>query len=97
MMKGQDLIFVENLLSKQMVMAAGLNGTVAKLDKTTGMWHNQESENSLRTSKTVDGVKTEYFWSGDTLIGQKTGSDIVFFNSVGFNWNTVLLHEESSG
>ena len=32
-----------------------------------------------RTSKTVDGVTTEYFYNGDILAGQKTGNKVMLF------------------
>ena len=46
-----------------------------------------------RVSKTVNGVKTEYFYNGDILAGQKTGNDEVVFmydnngDIFGFNYN----------
>ena len=33
----------------------------------------------LRTSKTVNGVKTEYYWLDGVLQGQKTGSEYIIF------------------
>ena len=33
----------------------------------------------LRISKEVDGVKTEYFYNGSLLAGQKTGDDVIVF------------------
>jgi RHS repeat-associated protein len=33
----------------------------------------------LRTSKTVDGLKTEYTWANGTLVGQKSGDDVMNF------------------
>ena len=45
------------------------------------------NESGLRTSKIVDGIKTEYFWLGDKLIGQKTENDVMYFNNVGFILN----------
>ena len=49
----------------------------------------------LRTSKTVNGTKTEYFYNGSILAGQKTGDDTLVFmydnNSdiFGFIYNDV--------
>ncbi len=33
----------------------------------------------LRTSKTVDGTTTEYYWLEGVLLGQKTGNDIITY------------------
>ena len=33
----------------------------------------------LRTSKTVNGVTTEYYWMNGTLHGQKTGEEAIYF------------------
>ena len=33
----------------------------------------------LRTSKTVNGVTTEYYWLNGALYGQKTGNEYIFF------------------
>ncbi|MFR1435529.1 MAG: hypothetical protein ACLSS9_09890 [Acutalibacteraceae bacterium] len=30
-------------------------------------------------SKTVNGVKTEYVWDGSSLIGQKTGNNVLVY------------------
>jgi YD repeat-containing protein len=73
-------------------------GNPTQIGATTLTWQGRQlasygtntytyNENGLRTSKTVGGVTTEYFWSGDTLIGQKSGNDAIFFNGVGFNHN----------
>lgn len=48
-----------------------------------------------RTSKTVDGVTTEFIYAGDILAGQKTGDDIlmwIYDNNgayTGFTYNGV--------
>jgi RHS repeat-associated protein len=47
----------------------------------------------LRTSKTVNNVKTEYTWVNGKLIGQKTGTDTLYFlyngdEIIGFNHNS---------
>ena len=35
--------------------------------------------NGIRTKKTVNGIDTEYFYVGDTLVSQKTGNEIINF------------------
>lgn len=35
--------------------------------------------NGIRTKKTVNGVETEYFYVGTTLVSQKTGNEIINF------------------
>ncbi len=35
--------------------------------------------NGIRTKKTVNGVETEYFYVGDTLVSQKTGNETINF------------------
>ena len=35
--------------------------------------------NGIRTKKTVNGVETEYFYVGDTLVSQKTGNEVINF------------------
>ncbi len=35
--------------------------------------------NGIRTKKTVNGVDTEYFYVGDTLVSQKTGNEVINF------------------
>ncbi len=37
------------------------------------------NENGIRTSKTVNGVKTEYRLSGDKVTFEKTGSDTIYY------------------
>ena len=37
------------------------------------------NNNGIRTSKTVNGVETEYFYVGDMLISQKTGNEVINF------------------
>ena len=49
--------------------------------------------NSIRTKKTVNGVETEYFYVGDTLVSQKTGNEVINFaytaggSPYGFTYN----------
>ena len=52
------------------------------------------NSDGLRVSKTVNGVKTEYVWDGSSLIGQKTGNNVlVYFYAAdglaGFQYNGV--------
>ena len=35
--------------------------------------------NGLRTSKTVNGVTTEFYWLEGRLLGQKTGNNTIFY------------------
>ena len=37
------------------------------------------NSDGLRVSKTVNGVKTEYVWDGSSLIGQKTGNNVLVY------------------
>ena len=39
----------------------------------------QYNEEGLRTSKTVNGITTEYYWNGSQLLGQKTGNSSLYF------------------
>ena len=54
--------------------------------------------NGIRTKKTVNGVDTEYFYVGDTLISQKTGNEILNFAYIaggapyGFAYNNKNLY-----
>ena len=49
--------------------------------------------NGLRTSKTVDGTKTEYVWLGDMLIREQTGTNVTYYlydengAAIGFEYN----------
>ncbi|MBR5272908.1 MAG: RHS repeat-associated core domain-containing protein [Clostridia bacterium] len=49
----------------------------------------------IRTKKTVNGVTTEYFVNGTTILAQKTGNDIIWFiydsdgQILGFTYNDV--------
>lgn len=49
--------------------------------------------NGIRTKKTVNGVETEYFYVGDTLVSQKTGNETINFaytaggSPYGFTYN----------
>ena len=51
-------------------------------------------ESGLRTSKTVNGITTEYYWNGSILLAQKTGDSCLHFlydedgALVGFNNET---------
>ena len=51
------------------------------------------NSSGIRTSKTVNGVETEYFYVGDTLISQKTGNEVINFAytaggaPLGFSYN----------
>ena len=62
------------------------------LDKTTTYAYDADGK---RTSKTVDGVTTEFFYAGDILAGQKTGDNIlmwIYDNNgayIGFTYNGV--------
>ena len=38
------------------------------------------NDEGLRTSKTVNGVTTEYYWDGGLLIAEKSPSEIVFYS-----------------
>ena len=38
-----------------------------------------QDNGSIRTKKTVNGVDTEYFYVGDTLVSQKTGNEVINF------------------
>ena len=54
----------------------------------------QYNEEGLRTSKTVNGITTEYYWNGSILLAQKTGDSCLHFlydedgALVGFNNET---------
>ena len=37
------------------------------------------NQSGIRTSKTVNGVKTEYTYVGDMLVSQKTGNEVINF------------------
>ena len=62
------------------------------LDKTTTYAYDADGK---RTSKTVDGVTTEFFYAGDILAGQKTGDNVlmwIYDNNgayIGFTYNGV--------
>ncbi len=49
--------------------------------------------NGLRTSKTIDGTKTEYVWLGDMLIREQTGTNVTYYlydengAAIGFEYN----------
>ena len=52
----------------------------------------------IRTKKVVDGVTTEYFVNGTTVLAQKTGNDIIWFiydvdgEILGFTYNDVAYY-----
>ena len=48
----------------------------AEKDKTVTFTYDSEG---IRTSKTVDGVKTEYLLNGTQILAQKTGSNTLCF------------------
>lgn len=54
--------------------------------------------NGIRTKKTVNGVDTEYFYVGDTLVSQKTGNEVINFTYTvggtpyGFAYNNKNLY-----
>ena len=37
-------------------------------------------DNGLRTSKTVNGVTTEYYWNGNLLVAEKTPYNLIVYN-----------------
>lgn len=51
------------------------------------------NDDGIRTSKTVDGVTTDYFLDGSTILAQQTGNDVLWFlydsdgMRVGFTYN----------
>ena len=47
--------------------------------RVRGSVHYTYDDSGLRTSKTMNGVKTEYYRSGSRLIGQKQGSNVMQF------------------
>ena len=50
----------------------------------------QYDSNSMRTKKTVDGVTTEYFLSGSTLLSQVTGNTQLdfFYDDLAMPWGS---------
>ena len=56
----------------------------------------------MRVSKTVNGVKTEYVWDGSSLIGQKTGNNVLVYlyaadGLAGFQYNGVNYYYLKNG
>jgi len=55
-------------------------------------------DSGIRTSKTVNGVTTNYFLDGSTIMAQKTGSNVMWFmydsdgTRVGFTYNGAVYH-----
>ncbi|MBE6742806.1 MAG: RHS repeat-associated core domain-containing protein [Ruminococcaceae bacterium] len=56
------------------------------------------NSDGIRTGKTVDGVTTEYFVDGSSVLAQKTGNDILWFlydsdgTRVGFTYNDTAYY-----
>ena len=66
-------------------------GALQKGDLNVSYSYNSDG---LRVSKTVNGVKTEYVWDGSSLIGQKTGNNVLVYlyaadGLAGFQYNGV--------
>ena len=60
------------------------------------------NSDGLRVSKTVNGVKTEYVWDGSSLIGQKTGNNVLVYlyaadGLAGFQYNGVNYYYLKNG
>ena len=51
------------------------------------------NDDGIRTSKTANGLTTEYFIDGSTILAQKTGNDVMWFlydsdgTKIGFTYN----------
>jgi len=56
------------------------------------------NNDGIRTSKTVDGVTTNYFLDGSTIMAQQTGNDVMWFlydsdgTRVGFTYNGTAYY-----
>ena len=60
------------------------------------------NSDGLRVSKVVNGVKTEYVWDGSSLIGQKTGNNVLVYlyaadGLAGFQYNGVNYYYLKNG
>ena len=60
------------------------------------------NSDGLRVSKTVNGAKTEYVWDGSSLIGQKTGNNVLVYlyaadGLAGFQYNGVNYYYLKNG
>ena len=60
------------------------------------------NSDGLRVSKIVNGVKTEYVWDGSSLIGQKTGNNVLVYlyaadGLAGFQYNGVNYYYLKNG
>ena len=60
------------------------------------------NSDGLRVSKVVNGAKTEYVWDGSSLIGQKTGNNVLVYlyaadGLAGFQYNGVNYYYLKNG
>ena len=74
-------------------------GALQKGDLNVSYSYNSDG---LRVSKTVNGVKTEYVWDGSSLIGQKTGNNVLVYlyaadGLAGFQYNGVNYYYLKNG
>ena len=74
-------------------------GALQKGDLNVSYSYNSDG---LRVSKTVNGVKTEYVWDGSSLIGQKTGNNVLVYlyaadGLAGFQYNGVNYYYLRNG
>jgi len=74
-------------------------GALQKGDLNVSYSYNSDG---LRVSKTVNGVKTEYVWDGSSLIGQKTGNNVLLYlyaadGLAGFQYNGVNYYYLKNG
>ncbi|MFR1435531.1 MAG: RHS repeat-associated core domain-containing protein [Acutalibacteraceae bacterium] len=80
-------------------MAGAYLSALQKGDLNVSYSYNSDD---LRVSKTVNGVKTEYVWDGSSLIGQKTGNNVLVYlyaadGLAGFQYNGVNYYYLKNG
>lgn len=52
---------------------------LATVTKGTNSISYSYNVNGLRTMKNVNGTVTEYYWMGDTLLGERTGNEYIYY------------------
>ena len=80
-------------------MAGAYLSALQKGDLNVSYSYNSDG---LRVSKVVNGVKTEYVWDGSSLIGQKTGNNVLVYlyaadGLAGFQYNGVNYYYLKNG
>lgn len=83
-------IKIGNNITMNWINGRSLNGYI---DAENGVQVNYEyNANGIRTSKTVNGVKTKYFLSNENIIYEQRGTDLIYYlydstGLIGFRFN----------